>query len=81
MITATIVSVTELSSQPHSGGILRHECIYIFDILYSSYPRMYLSYPLNILITIRINGNAYFSDSDMLHDSRIISSHLHDTAL
>ena len=80
MITATIVSVTEPSAQPHSGGILRHECICIFDILYSLYPRMYLSHPLNVSITIRINGN-HFSDSDMLHNSRIISSHLHDTAL
>jgi len=73
--------VTETSSQPHSGGILRHECICILDILYSSYPRMYLSHPLNISITIRINRNAYFSDSDILHDSRIISSHLYNTAL
>jgi len=60
MITATIVSVTEPSAQPHSGGILRHECIWIFDILYSSYPRMYPSHPLNVSITIRINENAHF---------------------
>jgi len=60
MITATIVRVTEPSAQPHSGGILRHECICIFDILYSSYPRMYPSHPLNVSITIRINENAHF---------------------
>jgi len=50
-------------------------------ILYSSYPRMYLSYPLSILI---IYKNTHFFDSNipcLLHDSRIISSHLHDTTL
>ena len=39
---------------------MKDKCICIFDILYSSYPRMYLSHPLNILITIRINENAHF---------------------
>ena len=60
------------------SDIAKHDCIYI---LYSSYPRMYLSYPSNALITYK---NTHFPDSDMpclLHDSRSISSHLHDTAL
>ena len=42
---------------------------------------MYLSYPLSVLITYK---NTYFFDSNMpclLHDSRIISIHLYDTAL
>jgi len=66
------------------SDIAKHECICIFDILYSSYPRMYPSHPLNASITIRINKNAHFSDSDMLHDSRSINNHqhhVHDTAL
>ena len=60
------------------SDIAKHDCIYI---LYSSYPRMYLSYPSSTLITYK---NTHFSDSDMpclLHDSRTISSHLNDTAL
>jgi len=57
MMTATIVSMTELSVQPHSGDILRYCKVWL---------------------------NTYFFDSNipcLLHDSRIISSHLHDTAL
>ena len=60
------------------SDIAKHDCIYI---LYSSYPRMYLSYPSSALITYK---NTHFPDSDMpclLHDSRTISSHLNDTAL
>ena len=60
------------------SDIAKHDCIYI---LYSSYPRMYLSYPSSALITYK---NTYFPDSGtpcVLHDPGSISSHLHDTAL
>ena len=60
------------------SDIAKYDCIYI---LYSSYPRMYLSYPSSTLITYK---NTHFPNSDMpclLHDSRTISSHLNDTAL
>ena len=43
---------------------LRSMNICIFDILYF-YPRMYPSRPLSVSITIRINENAHFPDTDV----------------
>jgi len=44
----------------YKSDIAMYEYICIFNILYSSYPRMYPSHPLNVSITIRINENAHF---------------------
>ena len=42
------------------SDIVKYECIWIFDILYFLYLRIYPSHSLSTLITIRINENAYF---------------------
>ena len=60
------------------SDIAKHECICIFDILYS-YPRMYPSCPLSASITIRINENAHFPGTSTWFQKH--QHHVHDTAL
>ena len=59
-------------------------CVNKSTIVSVTEPSAQPPHPLNVSITIRINENAHFSDSDMIHDSRSIKNHqhhVHDTAL